>query len=82
MKKCFVKILSLLMCFSLLFCLISCREIQSEDDYYILNTRTQKIHKSTCGTAGLIIEENRTTYDGEIEDLFLRGYTTCGNCFR
>ena len=49
---------------------------------YILNTNSKKIHKSTCGTATLILPENRKEYCGSIEDMLNQGYTTCGNCFR
>lgn len=49
---------------------------------YILNTRTKKIHKCTCGTAELIHEENRRYYEGEADALFDDGYSFCGNCFK
>lgn len=49
---------------------------------YILNTRSKKIHKTSCETGDLILPENRKEYTGDIEELFRLGYTKCGNCFR
>ena len=54
----------------------------SQADVYILNVRSKKIHKYTCGTAELIYRENRREYFGDIDELYDEGYTTCGNCFR
>ena len=51
------------------------------DEIYILNTKSRKIHKATCGTASLMLPEKRQEFCGEIETLFDLGYTTCGNCF-
>lgn len=49
---------------------------------YILNVKSKKIHKVTCGTGNLMLPENRKTYEGDIVDLFDQGYTKCGNCFK
>ncbi len=49
---------------------------------YILNIRTKKIHKKTCGTARQISPENRKDYLGDIDSLLKSGYTRCKNCFR
>ena len=51
-------------------------------DEYILNIRTEIIHKTTCGTAALIHEENRMDYTGDPNCLFEQGYRYCGNCYR
>ena len=48
---------------------------------YILNTDSKKIHRTTCGTGDRIKKENRQRYVGDLEALFQKGYTTCGNCF-
>ena len=48
---------------------------------YILNRSTKKIHLSSCKSVTLIHESNRIEYTGELSELLLRGYTTCGNCF-
>ena len=48
---------------------------------YVLNANSKKIHKPSCGTGARIKPINRKTYSGNIDDLFKKGYTTCGNCF-
>ena len=53
-----------------------------EKETYILNTRTKKIHKDSCGTASLILPENREEYKEDIGALYKKGYTKCGNCFK
>ena len=73
--KCALVILLLV---SFLVALVSC---DNSDSYYILNNKSKKIHQSDCGTAARILHENRSIYRGNIEDLFARGYTRCGNCF-
>ncbi len=47
---------------------------------YILNTSTQKFHKSDCSSAKSIGTENRKKYSGNREDLIANGYTACGQC--
>ena len=49
---------------------------------YVLNTNSKKIHKTTCGTGDLILPENRAIFEGDIDELYDRGYTKCGNCFK
>ena len=65
---------------------IRLKETIIENDYknesYVLNIKSQKIHKTTCGTGELILPENRKIYKGNIDDLLEDGYTKCGNCFR
>ena len=56
-----------------------CETEQAEE--YILNINSKKIHRTTCGTGARIKEKNRRRYEGTLEDLFQKGYTTCGNCF-
>lgn len=55
---------------------------EKEEEEFILNVRSKKIHKLTCGTASLILPENREDYTGRIEELYEIGYTQCGNCFK
>ena len=57
-------------------------ETEEKSEKYVLNIRSKKIHKTTCGTGGLILPENRDVYEGDIEDLYKMGYTQCGNCFK
>ena len=52
-----------------------------KEQTYILNTRSKKIHKSSCGTAALIKPENREEYHGNVQDMLNQGYSKCGNCF-
>ena len=54
---------------------------QSEADTFVLNKRSKKIHKTTCGTGNLIAPKNRDVYKGSMDVLCEQGYTTCGNCF-
>ena len=67
---------------------ISETEWKTDNDFdkeittYILNVKSKKIHKVTCGTGDLMLPENRRAFEGDIEDLFDQGYTRCGNCFR
>lgn len=56
--------------------------IQLEYDTYILNINSKKIHKTTCGTAGLILPKNKKIYNGDISKLYEQEYSKCGNCFR
>ncbi len=53
-----------------------------ETETYILNVKSKKIHKTSCGTARLIKKENREEYTGDIYNLFDIGYSKCKNCFR
>ena len=58
-------------------------DIEVEDiveDIYILNTKTKKFHKITCGSVKQIDEENKEEYTGSREDLIEHGYSSCGKC--
>ncbi len=48
---------------------------------YILNTNTKKIHRPGCRSIKSIKESNKQNFNGTLDDLLDRGYTTCGNCF-
>ena len=52
------------------------------ENLYILNTKSKKIHNPTCGSASLMLSENRQEFQGETSHLLDAGYTFCGNCFR
>ena len=65
-----------------------CRENTETEGYntetvekYVLNINSKKIHRTTCGTGERIKQEHRRIYEGDLEELFQKGYTTCGNCF-
>ena len=75
----------------LIFCVVlsGCTSHSEETDetvtpnvFYIININSKKVHKEDCGTATLILQKNKKYYVGELEDLFKKGYTKCGNCFR
>ena len=57
-------------------------ESEREEVTYVINKRSKKIHKTTCGTGDLILPENRAIFEGDIDELYDRGYTKCGNCFK
>jgi hypothetical protein len=53
---------------------------ESNSYIYILNTKTKKIHFSTCTNASTISEANKQNYNGNLDTLLSQGYTTCGTC--
>ena len=57
-------------------------ETEQKSETFLLNVKSKKIHKITCGTGDLMLPENRMAYEGDIEDLYDQGYSKCGNCFR
>ena len=57
----------------------------SEDDQnnlYIINTGSKKIHSSKCSLSNNISEENRMEFEGDYETLLeeFGGYSGCGKC--
>ena len=51
--------------------------------HFVLNTKSKKIHKTTCSSVPTISQKNRSDFAGteeEVEALFGQGYTNCGNC--
>ena len=64
------------------FELIETTKSVKTDTGYVLNMKSKKIHKTTCGTGDLILPENRCFYTGDIQSLLKQGYTQCGNCFK
>lgn len=51
--------------------------------HYVLNKSSKKIHKTTCSSVPTISQKNREDFAGteeEVEALFGKGYTNCGNC--
>lgn len=45
---------------------------------YVLNTNSKKVHLPNCSSVKDIKKENKSAYNGNIEDL--NGYTPCGTC--
>lgn len=50
------------------------------EEYYVLNTNTKKIHKSTCSSVSTIAPHNYQEYTGDINDLLSQGYSKCKAC--
>lgn len=53
---------------------------QSSEILYILNTKSKKIHLSTCSAVSKINAENSKEYTGSLEKLLAEGYTRCSVC--
>ena len=45
---------------------------------YVLNANSKKVHLPTCSSVKDIKTENKSAYNGNVEDL--NGYTPCGTC--
>ena len=55
----------------------------SEDDEeqtYILNTNTKRIHRETCSSVASISEKNKEVYHGTKQALLDQNYSPCGTC--
>ncbi len=52
----------------------------TEQNRWVLNTSSKKIHKPDCSGAEKIGEENKEISDKSIEELLAQGYTACGIC--
>ena len=50
--------------------------------FWVLNTKSKKIHYPSCGTGARISSGNRATSNKSLQELIRQGYTTCGNCFK
>lgn len=48
--------------------------------YYILNTKTKKIHLDGCRDISAMNAENKKSYTGSYQNLISQGYTPCGHC--
>lgn len=55
-------------------------EAADEDEEYVLNTKTKKIHRKDCSSVKDIQEQNAEVYNGTKEYLVDNGYTECGKC--
>ena len=47
---------------------------------YVINTSTNKFHKSSCGSAKTIKDSNRWEYVGTRDEVIGMGYAPCGKC--
>ena len=55
-------------------------EENTENITCILNTNSQKFHKTTCSSVGKMSDSNKEKYTGDRQSLIDRGYTPCGYC--
>ena len=55
-------------------------EIDNSNTVYILNTRSLKIHRTTCPGVQTMSEGNKKEHVGDFTELLAEGYTTCGTC--
>ena len=51
-----------------------------QSETYILNTKSKKIHRTTCSAVKDMKEENKETVHKSISELESEGYTRCGIC--
>lgn len=47
---------------------------------YILNTNTKKIHRPSCSSVKQMKESNKRSYTGSLDDLLNQGYEPCKKC--
>lgn len=52
----------------------------AEEQEYVLNISSKKIHLPGCASVADIGENNKEYYTGSYEDLLAQGYSPCGNC--
>lgn len=55
-------------------------ELTGTESTFIINTKTNKFHKESCGSAKTINEENKEVYIGIADELIIEGYEPCGKC--
>lgn len=53
----------------------------SEEENYILNNNTKKIHKESCNSVSQMKEANKIYFNGTLEEALDDGYEKCKNCF-
>ncbi|MEE0928909.1 MAG: DNA/RNA non-specific endonuclease [Acutalibacteraceae bacterium] len=58
----------------------SSQQSSSQGEKYILNTKSKKIHTPNCGYVQDINAENKSEYQGNIDNLVDQGYTSCKKC--
>lgn len=54
--------------------------LQTNEETYILNTSTKKIHRSSCHSIKQMSDSNKKNWKGNIKDLLDKGYSKCKNC--
>lgn len=53
---------------------------ENEENHYILNTNTKKIHHTDCPSVDDIRSENKEKFTGTKKELTEKGYAPCGRC--
>ncbi len=56
--------------------------VEQNSTYYVLNTRSKKIHLPKCHSVDLMSEKNYAESHESIATLESKGYTCCGNCLQ
>lgn len=51
-----------------------------EEQTYVLNTNTKRIHRETCSSVAAISETNKEVYHGTKQALLDQKYSPCGTC--
>lgn len=59
---------------------VSGQEKPGQENTYILNSNSRKIHKPDCSSVKDIKDSNKEEYTGSREKLLEQGYTPCGRC--
>lgn len=54
--------------------------VTPQEDTYILNTNTRKIHLPSCSSVNDMTEKNKQEYTGDLNDLLANGYALCKRC--
>ena len=58
----------------------STTQASAQEQSYVLNVDSKKIHRPTCYHIKNMNEENRRDYTGTKDSLLSQGYTPCGTC--
>jgi len=53
---------------------------ENSDIQYVLNTKSKKIHKTTCASVNSIDEDNKEITNKSRDELINEGYDPCGSC--
>lgn len=53
----------------------------ANEETYVLNTKSKKIHHENCSSVKNMAEKNKKSFTGSLDELFKNGYSECGICF-
>ncbi|MBQ5320444.1 MAG: DNA/RNA non-specific endonuclease [Oscillospiraceae bacterium] len=54
----------------------------NDNEKYVLNTNSKKIHKPSCSSVSKIADSNKQETTENIDNLLSAGYSKCGSCFK